>query len=124
MQIAGKSFPIPLRLKEKLFYEPDTRDEVLRQLREAYPGRKFKKADLAKGKAVHTKISTLVASYQRNLSDNLLAKQFRQSAEGHLQLSPDEIICKTCEIEEMALQSREEAAEQNILTNLKSQKYG
>lgn len=123
-KIAGQSFPIPERLKDKLFYEPDDTDNRLRELREAHPGLKIYKKDLVNSSPKRTQISLLVSKFARSKFDNNIAEQLRQNSEKHLVISPDYIVQNEVKNEKMALQSREEVAEQNLLNNLKKQKYG
>lgn len=107
-----------------MFYERDDTNERLASLRASHPGCRILKKDIYQCSPKRTALSRMVADFARSQFDNNLNRQLQESAEGHLQLSPREIIRESLKAEEMALQSREEIAEQNLLTNLKSQKYG
>lgn len=124
LRINSQSFPIPLSLKKKLFYERCTIEERLRAIREARPGQTIYKKDLVPDKAQMSSVSRMASDYARSKFDNNLSKQLRKDSSEDSKQVNRFLIREALQHEEAALRSREEAAEQDILTNLKNQKYG
>lgn len=124
LKLNGNSFPIPLSLKKKLFYEECTIDERLRAIREARPGSIIYKKDLVPDKAKMSVVSRMASDFARSQFDNNLVGQLREDSFPDSKQVNREIISRVLSNEQTALQFREETSEQNLLINLKKQKYG
>lgn len=124
LNLNGNSFPIPLSLKKKLFYEGCTIDERLRAIREARPGQTIFKKDLVPDKIKMSKVSRMACDFARSQFDNNLSKQFRQDSSEESKQVNRSLIRESLQHEKTSLRSREEAAEKSILNSLKQQKYG
>ena len=126
LQVNGQSFPIPLKLKQKLFY--DSSNTNLSGERngsfELDELRSYKKATNVPCKNSRSAVSVLASKFARSQFDYNLSEQLRQSSFEDLQQDPRRIIRQVLQNEKSSVQFREEIAQENNIKNLKTQKDG
>lgn len=118
-KINGNSFPIPLRLKQKLFYENGFSDIS------GNGGNSFSSCkDFSFKQNSKSSVSCMVSAFTRDKHLHLLDRQLRQNPKPDSKQVSDWVIRKTLNAEKSASQSREEIAKQNNLNQLKHCKDG
>lgn len=113
--INGHSYPIPLSLKNKLFYVSDNRGTS-----ESSDSKKVS----FKRKAIKTPVSAFLSAFSRRLYNSNLERQLRENSERISLVSPYQIIQSQSVSEARSREGRNETASKNLLTNLKSSKDG
>lgn len=119
-KINGCSFPIPLKLKQKLFYE-DGRSVASR---DGADGTRKSCKDFSFKQATKSSVSCMVSSFARSKHTDMLDEQLRKNPRKDSLEANRRIIREALRFEESSLQSREEIAKENHINNLKTQKDG
>lgn len=120
LQIAGRSYPLPQSLKNKLFYDGFTERSYTRDSKQS-PGQ----IELYTVRSPRkTQISAMVSKFTRDKHNSSIDDKLRQNSLSDSVEDNRRVIRQILMDEQNALQGREELAKKNLLTNLKSQKDG
>lgn len=115
--VNGNSFPLPLRLKQKLFYEERNSDRGSSE-------RSGSEEISFRCPARKTPVSSLLSSFSRRRDYLLLDQQLRENSERNPDVSPRKVIDEMLFHEIRSREARSASSSENILTNLKNQKDG
>lgn len=120
IQLASGSYPIPLSLKNKLFYDGYIERNKYRisesdpTTKEVYTVRSLRKS----------KISAMASKFTRSKHFESIDRQLPEDFRQDFFKGNREFLRTLTEIEKNAVQGRQELAQKNLLTNLKNQKDG
>ena len=126
LQLNGQSFPIPLKLKQKLFYDSSKSDSCGQRAGnfELDELNSYQKDGLVPCKNRRSSVSLLASKFARSQFDKSLDGQLRKDSSEDSKQVNRWIIRQALQNEKSASQFREEIAKQNNINNLKTQKDG
>lgn len=123
--INGSRYPLPRKLKEKIFYEQTDSPRKRSRIFRIGSDTEFEVTlDPVPRKLRKTPLYSVVSKLERDSYTLDLDKQLRKNREKHSNVLDSDVVRQVQNSQEVAFRSRNEIAEENILTNLKKQKYG
>lgn len=120
LQIAGRSYPLPQSLKNKLFYDGYT-EKTYTRVSKSDPG----KIELYTVRSPRkSQVSAMVSSFTRSQHNTFIDRKLRPDTRQDFFKGSRSYLQELCNIEQSITQGREELAQKNLLTNLKTQRDG